>query len=501
MRGPTSMQRGFEPPLYRVKWGEVAIAAIAGAACVVGGAGVAMATRMTSITAVVEVFGILALVVPVAVIRRSLFVGSPTLSQLLGLSMAAAGLMTVTFNALRVTSWMTVSDLFLLGASLILLPSLVLRRSLLRELPLPVVACGGVLLFVTILSAFNSDSPRADLLSGAQFTAALVITPILIAVAITESRHLTWFAGLWIVSVAVNGAVAILDLTDLTSIGSEITGFKFANREAALTIHPNHLALVGAMALPVAVSYLMNSRRAVVLFCNGLVVLAIAAGVLASGSRAGFIGAGIGLIALAISQRKARVMTVVIILLVVAVLVVLVSPYASGASDLMPAVHRLSGTESIGDSDAKRLIYYQEAITEFGSNPFFGNGFRLVRGAHNIYLQLLQASGLLGLAAFLMFSATIIRTGIRLSRDGRLSHGERSLASALLAAVLVWLVVGLAQNQIYDRYLYVPGALLVALQILTNEGVVGQTVPVGPPRHASGRGSRKSSTAQSGEQW
>jgi hypothetical protein len=39
------------------------------------------------------------------------------------------------------------------------------------------------------------------------------------------------------------------------------------------------------------------------------------------------------------------------------------------------------------------------------------------------------------------------------------------LAAALIASIAIWLIAGLAQNLIYDRYLYLPIGLLLGLGV------------------------------------
>ena len=102
----------------------------------------------------------------------------------------------------------------------------------------------------------------------------------------------------------------------------------------------------------------------------------------------------------------------------------------------------------------------------FASSPILGTGFATVRDAHDIYLQLLQAGGILALLSFIVFVAGSLLTGLHLSRSASLSKPHRTLALALIASIVTWLVAGLAQNYVYDRYLYMPFALLLALAIL-----------------------------------
>jgi hypothetical protein len=82
-----------------------------------------------------------------------------------------------------------------------------------------------------------------------------------------------------------------------------------------------------------------------------------------------------------------------------------------------------------------------------------------VKLANNLVLQALQAGGVLtalGLAVF--FSGAIAR-GLRTSR------ASDGLGTALSLSVLAWLVDGMFQNIIYDRFLFLPVALVLALRL------------------------------------
>jgi hypothetical protein len=53
-------------------------------------------------------------------------------------------------------------------------------------------------------------------------------------------------------------------------------------------------------------------------------------------------------------------------------------------------------------------------------------------------------------------------------RDRSLPKGVPDFAGALTVSVAVWLISGLFQNQIADRYIYVPVGLLLGLTVAAN---------------------------------
>ena len=127
------------------------------------------------------------------------------------------------------------------------------------------------------------------------------------------------------------------------------------------------------------------------------------------------------------------------------------------------ALQRLTGAISIEASDIGRLDLLREAARDLTRNPLLGIGFTRVRDAHDIYVQLWHGGGLLALAAFALFSGGTLWEGARQYRQRR-APPIPDLIVALMISLFVWLFIGLVQNAIYDRYLYLPAALIITLR-------------------------------------
>ena len=82
---------------------------------------------------------------------------------------------------------------------------------------------------------------------------------------------------------------------------------------------------------------------------------------------------------------------------------------------------------------------------------------------HSLYLGLLEAGGVIALAAFVCFAAGLVRTGLSLVREARVPTGWHDDAAGLTAAVIGWLALSAVQNSVFDRFLYIPAGLLIAL--------------------------------------
>ena len=82
----------------------------------------------------------------------------------------------------------------------------------------------------------------------------------------------------------------------------------------------------------------------------------------------------------------------------------------------------------------------------------------MIADAHDIYLELLAAGGVLALVSFLTFCGGIAAAAWRGVRST-----QSDAAIALSVAFIVWLINGVFDNQVADKYLYVVPGLLLAV--------------------------------------
>lgn len=436
-------------------------------ALTIGGATLVAAGLMGAAVAIVEpTFDVPSLgpLVALALISSAVVLRYPLASEVrvlerAGAFLVAAATATVTFNALRPLPGMTLSDLFLVSGALLLAPPLIesgARGQVPRWLRLSVI-----LLSVAVVgSSLIQEEPVENLTAGLQFVIALGATSLVFAVAVAGRIDLRGILGLWILSAAINGLLASADAFGLSPLGRDIAG-GYAVRAAGLTLHPNHLAAVCSMALPVAFAQASTARGAAATVLYLGATAAVSLGVLVSGSRAALVASGIALISLVLFLPYRRLRVTAALFALAAVLVLI--PAAASTSALLIGINRLTDPGTTAASDSAREQSFAEAIADFAASPLLGTGFVSVRAAHDIYLQLLQAGGLLALLGFAVFALGTLRLGIVLASAPNFSPQMKSLALAATLAVVVWLLTGMVQNQIYDRYLYVPSGLLIGL--------------------------------------
>lgn len=381
----------------------------------------------------------------------------------LSLGLLGLAVLLVTFNALQVTAGLAVADVALVASAGIALAHFIVAR---QPVPAPtwlILAGTGILVAGVVAGAGQADF-STNLVPAVRFAIALTLTPVLIGALTASSRPRRLVIGAWVLSAAANAAVGLSDFVGLTDVSSRFFPINNTNRLNALTSHPNHLGLICAMAIPIVIWGLRAPKDDSPFGrpASGVLLALLASGVYVSGSRAALIGAVAGCaVVVLLSARRARVAALMVALLAIGVVTVPTLATLSSDQTGKPDVfERLRGDAGAQESDAGRRTAFEEAQETFRSKPIFGDGFEKVRSAHDIYLQLLQAGGLVALVAFGLFAVGALRLGRELRRGAGSSH---ELVGALMAAMSVWLVVGLFQNAIYDRYLYLPVGLLLGI--------------------------------------
>lgn len=385
-----------------------------------------------------------------------------------GLATGMAGLAGVTLISIRLRGSLEVTDgLFVLSAACLAMAAVVERRWL--TLTPPYLVFSGALLLASGITAATANplgGVRSDVGIAFEFSFALVLTPLLVGALSSSPARLAIAGAAWSASVLINGVVALFDYTLNTGIGHFFAGRAYAGRQTGLTLQPNDLGIVAAMVLPYAiaqVTVLAKTTRSRVFY--GSVLVAAIAAIMISGSRASLLAAVIVVILCPIVSPPMRSRAGAAILGAAALLPLVAIAGAGSISQHLVAVNRFSALQSQQDAaNSTRLFLYRQALDAAAAHPLTGVGFSVVRVATDIYLQVLQAGGVPALIAFLWFVFGTLALGIRLARAYPVDAPQRILASAFTLSFAVWLIEGLVQNDIYNRYLFVPVGLLIGLE-------------------------------------
>lgn len=192
----------------------------------------------------------------------------------------------------------------------------------------------------------------------------------------------------------------------MVSVGDALVKGVYANnRYAGLTIHPNFFGDAGMIAFALLL-FLFGAtppaRRWLVLGAMGMV----GAGILMSGSRADLLVVILLLVAVPLVERSPVAGYVIVsgAVLVVASASKLLALSGSGS-----ALTRLHGDASTGFSNQAREEGLSLGWHEFLHHPILGNGFAGYYDIHNVYLEIAVATGIIGLAFWLLLMWSFVR--------------------------------------------------------------------------------------------
>jgi O-antigen ligase len=367
-----------------------------------------------------------------------------------------AAVVTLGMKGIRLSTSVALSDLFFLSAALILLPRLLAASGMERLAPVKRLV-GGTMLIVLggLLGSILAENPAGSLTQLLRFTVAAVLVPVLIALwkpSFVEIRRLSWC---WVISVTISAVVAIGE------IGTARHG-----RADGLTTHPNHLALTCVMAVGPAIALTLLSRgleRTLGL----LSCMALGAGLLISGSRAGAVGLILTLTSMMVLTRRLAVSGGFAATAVASVAILFTGVVELPAGNTLA---RLIGTgdqevaRGVGVSDAGRRELLSAGFDRVFSNPLTGSGFENALVSHDIYLQLWASAGVLGLVGMSIVITALLNVPARgLFARTRPVSPPAILLMGSAASYFGYLVAGLFQNALWDRYLWLTPSLIAVL--------------------------------------
>lgn len=396
--------------------------------------------------------------------RRARIEGSDGLEQTAVIFLGIA-LVSITWNGIRLAPNAAFSDIFLVLSAIVYCIHLLLTNTWPRNVPAwlygPALAT-TLSVFITTIWAnleFGMAAP------GYRYVITLALTPLVIGFISSRPNVLSALVNCWLLSVVINASVGVLDHFFGTQLADQIVTDQAVSttRSAGLSTHSNHLAFMAAMALPVITARIASRQRIRSRSWYVIAAVLTAAAILASGSRGALVGTTIVLLAFPFLTRQRRIYSVGALVLLA--LIALTMAISTWTSMNFVAIDRVLGDPSVQASDSQRAQFQADAIAQIWSSPVIGNGYEAVRDAHSLYLQLLVAGGLIALVSFVVFASGALGSAFRHSRSRNLTHELRYLAAGFYGSILSWLVVGAVENQIYDRYLYVPAGFLVAIGI------------------------------------
>lgn len=370
------------------------------------------------------------------------------------------GLLTSCWPAARVHG-VTISDLVFLLALLIV----IFNRATQPHTQAPSVLTIGMWIGLAVFIAGGvvstiaySKDPLASLLIVGR-PLYLVIAWFWLAAMVLTTREKLWLAlKFWLVSASVSGLWAVGQTFGVLP-GDLVGGL----RSTGLTEQVNELGGLEAAALGPAI-VLMGAQR-----IWGLATGAILVGLLLSGS----IGAGLAAAAavLFVVTTRRTFAPVFVLVGILAFAVIFIQPVREHSP-----LDRLNVVNSPGaaynrDTLVTRLGTYEQAWHRIENEPLLGTGFDKkssevyvgTSGAtfvvHNQFLGVWYQGGVLALIGLTILLGSIGALTWRVSRGGV----DTLLGRGLRAGFMGFLVVGLSEPVLYQRYWLVPALLALAL--------------------------------------
>jgi O-antigen ligase len=300
-----------------------------------------------------------------------------------------------------------------------------------REVNLVLLLCAAGL--ASILFAKESRADAWATFSNI-FIRAVLIFLVIVNVVRTERRLR------WLLIVAVGSGVVLAGgaLSDYAAGRVTVEGYRVEGRIGGIFENPNEMALHLTTMLPVAAALAVGSRGLLKKLLYGGAVLLMAAGVVVTYSRGGFLAMATGMLVLAWMLGRRNRFAVVAGAFVAVVALLVAAPGGYGARILSIYDHRL---DAFGSADARQQLLMTSVLVAL-RNPLFGVGmgnfvFVSPRGleTHNAYTQVAAEMGAFGFAVYLLYVLTPLR---------RLFAVARETFEARRASPFYYLAVGLA---------------------------------------------------------
>jgi hypothetical protein len=403
-----------------------------------------LATARASVGLVVPpliVLALLALLIPMAVGSTIGAVAGLGLAVLLvvlvtfgiektGMLLLAVGFLLAPMNNVRPVAavpFVTASDVFFFLGVTTLVPVL-MTRSIHRQAPF-LIGAGGIFL-MGMLTSLGAPSVFASLNGLTRLVVGALALPIVFMLWRPGRGVMITFAGAYILGNCISVARGLA--TGITSVDG---------RYAGLTQHPNILGLVSMLGLglvPFLYHELPRQRWIVLAGAAGC-----AAGVWFSGSRAALIAVAACVVLYLMLSRSIEHALVFFGLAIIPLYFVGQAVTATNVSESNP-IGRLLGGGSASYSDLDRENLASIAIDRFLAHPLLGSGFDGAVEAHNIYLQVAAAGGVVALVFYLVVLVATIRQPLVLGSRYRL----------LAIPVMGYALIGPITPLLWDRYIW-----------------------------------------------
>jgi len=352
-------------------------------------------------------------------------------------------------------NFVTLSDLFLAVGLIMLVPHFAGTR---LQIPSAFVLGAAGIFAIGSLASIASGTALLSFNHMLRFAVGAVVLAVLIC---------WWSPSMKTVVAAISGYVFGNVISVVYGL---IHGVPPGGRHIGLSTHANVMGLCDALAvslIPFLFATVRRERRWLVV--AGAVVCTY--GIWITGSRGALLTSMAILVLYPVITRSLSFGLVVVALGFLAPLGI--SQIADRVSDTS-ALGRLLGKGSSSYADQAREDAARVAIDQFTAHPLLGGGFGTVLSAHNIFLQLAAAAGILGLVFFLVVLWSLIRPLLSIP----------SPYGLLSVPALAYAMAGLLFPFLWDRYIWCILAFALVGPILAQRAAEeGEPVAPEPVEH------------------
>jgi O-antigen/teichoic acid export membrane protein len=408
------------------------------------------------------------------------------------------GVLLVGLLTLRAGGQVTFSDVFFLFSFLLACAEFVVLR---RRVPmrLPFLLLIGIALFALggFLSTFESYQPLRSIAVIARLVFLTVFWFWLGTVVLRSRAHVNKAIGFWVVSAAICGGGAIVQLLAGDVIpNASIDG----GRATGFAQQPNDLGGITAIAFVPALMLASVPRASFMArVWSYAALLLISAGLVLSGSVGALIAAAAAvLVWLALKRTSVHALFAIGALAGCVVALIALQSLRGAPSPLQRFESVTSSTylpgagTQLGSVD-QRIGTYKAAVAHIKDDPFVGVGLDLYSvtrpfgvesfeyDVHNLIIGLWYKTGLLGLTGLLLALLAIMRSGWA-AILGSTSAGESRVAIALTCSLVAFVVFAMTAPILFTRFGWIASALVLALRGVQQRREAPE--PARPPREA-----------------
>ncbi|MGI8486305.1 MAG: O-antigen ligase family protein [Thermomicrobiales bacterium] len=371
--------------------------------------------------------------------------------------------LTLSWTNIRLTNYMTLSDIFFVLTLAFMLPTLGSRITQLPNSFMPILRGSLVLLAGAFVATLFSAESVVSLMRFLKLATAVFLIPLIIGLLNPKLSTMRALIVGWIASATISSLYGIV-------VGpGEIS----PTRINGLATHPNNLALCCVLAFgPALVLTMMGTISSRVL--SGACSVILAFGVVLSGSRAGLLGLVVVLVILLFMIDKKDVVKYVVIATVVVYALFSLGILKMDDNNALDRLFSQSNSASVTESDSGRLEKLNNSWQQILDRPFLGVGLQEARGGHNVYVQLLSSSGILGLLGFLTIAWNSMKplwTSLRSTISTRESdYSTRLFLIGLVSSYVGLIVADAVSNALWERFVWLLPALIAVLHSYLNVG-------------------------------